>query len=162
ARSLSGGEQPESVRATTVSGQFFNLFQTAPLLGRTLGPEDAKPGNEHVVVLGHALWTRHYAADRGVIGKELLLNGEKYTVVGVMPPGFSPDNYGELWQPSPYDVPVHPLTPNENPRLMRNRSYLNAWARLRPGVTLAQAETQMNAIALRLEKQYPKANDDTG
>src|SRR6476659_813875 len=107
ARSLSGGEQPESVRATTVSGQFFNLFQTAPLLGRTLGPVDAKPGNEHVVVLGHALWTRHYAADRGVIGKELLLNGEKYTVVGVMPPGFSPDNYGELWQPSPYDVPVH-------------------------------------------------------
>jgi len=162
ARSLSGGEQPESVRATTVSGQFFNLFQTAPLLGRTLGPEDAKPGNEHVVVLGHALWTRHYAADRGVIGKELLLNGEKYTVVGVMPPGFSPDNYGELWQPSPYDVPVHPLTPNENPRLMRNQSYLDTWARLRPGVTLAQAQAQMHAIALRLEKEYPKANDDTG
>ena len=162
ARSLSGGEQPESVRATTVSGQFFNLFQTAPLLGRTLGPVDAKPGNEHVVVLGHALWTRHYAADRGVIGKELLLNGEKYTVVGVMPPGFSPDNYGELWQPSPYDVPVHPLTPNENPRLMRNQSYLDTWARLRPGVTLAQAQAQMHAIALRLEKEYPKANDDTG
>ena len=78
ARSLSGGEQPESVRATTVSGQFFSLFQTAPLLGRTLGPEDAKPGNEHVVVLGHALWTRLYAVDRGVIGKELLLDGEKY------------------------------------------------------------------------------------
>ena len=72
-------------------------------------------------------------ADRGVIGKELLLNGEKYTVIGVMPPGFTPDDYGELWQPSPYDVPVHPLTPNENPRLMRNQSYLDTWARLRAG-----------------------------
>ncbi len=161
-RNLSDGAQPESVRTTTVSAQFFQLFQTAPFLGRTLGPEDAKPGHEHVVVLGHALWTRHYAADRGVIGKELILNGEKYTVVGVMPPGFDPDNYGELWQPSPYDVPVHPLAPNDNPRLLRDRSYLDCWARLQPGVSVAQAQAQMNAIAQRLEKQYPDANDDTG
>ncbi len=161
-RSLSGGEQPESVRATTVSAQFFSLFQTAPLLGRTLGLEDSKPGNDHVVVLGHDLWTRRYAADPGIVGKDLLLNGEKYTVVGVMPPGFGPDNYGDLWQPSPYDVPVHPLMPNENPRLLRNQSYLDAWARLKPGVTLAQAQAQMNGIALRLENQYPKANEDTG
>ncbi len=161
-RSLSGGEQPESVRVTMVSSQFFKLFQTAPFLGRTLGPEDAKPGNDHVVVLGHALWTRRYPAGRGVIGKEVLLNGEKYTVVGVMPPGFAPDNYGELWQPSPYDVPVHPLAPNDNPRLMRDRSYLDTWARLKPGVTLAQAQAQMNTIASRLEKQYPNANEDTG
>jgi putative ABC transport system permease protein len=161
-RSLSGGEQPESVRAATVSGQFFKLFQTAPLLGRTLGPEDEKPGNDHVLVLGHALWTRHFAADRGVVGQELLLNGEKYTVVGVMPPGFNPDNYSELWQPSPWDVPVHPLAPNDNPRLLRDRSYLDTWARLKPGVTLAQAQAQMSTIALRLEKQYPDSDDDTG
>ena len=161
-RSLSGSAQPESVHATTVSGQFFKLFQTNALLGRTLGPEDEKPGNDHVVVLGHALWTRHYAADRGVIGKELLLDGEKFTVVGVMPPGFDPDNYGDLWQPSQYDVPVHPLAPNDNPRLMRDRSYLDTWARLQPGVNLQRAQAQMNTIALRLEKQYPDENDDTG
>jgi putative ABC transport system permease protein len=161
-RNLSGGEQPESIRATMVSSQFFKLFQTPPILGRALGPEDAKPGNAHVAVLSHALWARRYSADRGVIGRDLVLDGEKFTIVGVMPPSFSPDDYGELWMPSPWDVPVHPLAPNENPREMRDRSYLDAWARLKPGVSLTQAQTQMSAIALRLEKQYPNENQDTG
>ena len=64
--------------------------------------------------------------------------------------------------PSPWDVPIHPLAPNENPRAMRDRSYLDVWARLKPGVSLAQAQAQMSAIARRLEQQYPKANQDTG
>ena len=70
-----------------------------------------------------------------MIGRDLLLDGEKYTVIGVMPAAFSPDDYGELWLPSPWDVPVHPLAPNDNPRQMRDRSYLDVWARLKPGVS---------------------------
>ncbi|MGH7938750.1 MAG: ADOP family duplicated permease, partial [Bryobacteraceae bacterium] len=161
-RNLSGGEQPERVRTSMASSQFFALFETAPILGRTFGPADAKPGHAHVVVLSHALWTRRYAADRNVIGHELQLDGETFTIIGVMPPGFSPDDYGELWMPSAWDVPAHPLAPNENPRAMRDRSYLDAWGRLKPGVSPQQAQAQMNAIALRLEKQYPDANQDVG
>ena len=159
---LSGGEQPERVRATVVSAQFFSLFGAQPILGRTLGPNDAKPGNSHVVVLGHELWMRRFGGDRSILGRDLLLDGEKFTVVGIVPAGFSPDEYGELWVPSPWDVPVHPLSPNDNPREMRDRSYLDAWARLKTGVTLARAQAEMSAIAARLEHQYPDADQDTG
>ena len=158
---LSGGEQPERVPATMVSGQFFSLFAGQPVLGRILGPNDAKSGNSHVAMLSHDLWTRRFGSDRGIIGRDVLLDNEKFTVVGVMPAGFSPDNYGQLWVPSPWDVPIHPLAPNENPRTMRDRSYLDVWARLKPGVSLAQAGSQMKAIAARLEQQYPDANEDT-
>jgi putative ABC transport system permease protein len=159
---LSGGEQPERVPATMVSAQFFSLFAGQPMLGRTLGPNDGKPGNSHVVVLSHDLWVRRFGSDRGIIRQDLLLDSEKFTVVGVMPAGFFPDDYGQLWVPSPWDVPIHPLAPNDNPRTMRDRSYLDVWARLKPGVSLAQAQAQMRAIAARLEQRYPDANQDTG
>ena len=159
---LSGGEEPERIRATMASSQFFTLFGVNPTLGRAFGTEDAKPGNARVVVLSHGLWTRRYGADRNVIGRDLILDGEKFSVIGVMPATFSPDGYGELWVPSPTDVPTHPLSPNDDPRAMRDRSYLEAWGRLKPGVTLARAQAEMSAIAQRLEKQYPDANQDSG
>ena len=159
---LSGGEEPERIRATMASSQFFKLFGVNPTLGRAFGTEDAKPGNARVVVLSHGLWTRRYGADRNVIGHDLILDGEKFSVIGVMPASFSPDGYGELWVPSPTDVPTHPLSPNDDPRAMRDRSYLEAWGRLKPGVTLARAQAEMSAIAQRLEKQYPDADQDSG
>jgi putative ABC transport system permease protein len=159
---LSGGEQPERVRATMASSQFFALFGAKPILGRAFGPEDARPGNAHVAVLSQALWSRRYGADRNVAGRDMILDGEKFTIIGVMPNNFSPDDYGELWVPSPWDVPTHPLSPNENPRGFRDRSYLDAWARLKPEVTLARAQAEMSTIAQRLEKQYPDADQDTG
>jgi putative ABC transport system permease protein len=160
--SLAGGDEPERIRAAMASSQFFSLFGVNPLLGRTFGPNDAKPGNDHVVVLSHELWSRRFGADRNLIGHDLLLDGEKFTVIGVMPPGFSPEDYGQLWVPSPWDVPRHPLAPNDDPRPMRDRSYLDVWGRLKPGVTLAQAQAEMSAIAARLERQYPNADQDTG
>jgi hypothetical protein len=159
---LSGGDQPERIRATMVSSQFFSVFGVSPIVGRSIGPNDARPGNARVVVLSQGLWSRRFGGDRNLIGRDLLLDGEKFTVIGVMPAGFSPDDYGELWVPSPFDLPIHPLAPNDNPREMRNRSYLDVWARLKPGVTLAQAQAEMSAIAARLENQYPTANQDTG
>jgi putative ABC transport system permease protein len=161
-RNLFGAQQPERVRATMASAQFFSLFETPPIVGRTFGSADAKPGNARVIVLSHSLWSRRYGANRGVIGQDLVLDGEKFTIIGVMPPSFSPGDYAEAWLPSPWDVPVHPLAPNDNPRPMRDRIYLQAWARLKPGVSLAQAQAQMSAIAQRLEKQYPNENRDTG
>jgi putative ABC transport system permease protein len=159
---LSGGDQPERVRTTMASSQFFSLFGVPPILGRTFVAEDARPGNSHVVVLSYGLWSRRYGADREIIGRDVILDGEKFSVIGVMPATFSPDDYGEMWVPSPWDIPTHQLLPNENPRGFRDRSYLQVWARLKPGVDLARARSEMSAIALRLEKQYPNENQDTG
>jgi putative ABC transport system permease protein len=159
---LAGGDQPERVRTTMVSSQFFSLFRVNPLFGRSLGPQDAKPGSDHVAVLSYALWTRRYGAQRNVLGQDLILDGGKVSIVGVMPPNFSPDDYAELWVPSPWDVPTHPLSPSEDPRQFRDRNYLEVWARLKSDVTLEQARAKMNAVGQRLEKQYPNANQDTG
>lgn len=159
---LGDGEKPERIRLTTISSDFFALFEVHPVLGRTLDKQDSRPGNEHVTVLSHDLWQRRFGNRPDIIGRDILLNGEHFTVVGVMPRNFSPDTYAELWIPSPYDVPQHPLVPKEDPRAMRNRNYLDVWGRLKPGVTMQQARVQMNAIAARLEAQYPNDNQDTG
>jgi putative ABC transport system permease protein len=159
---LAGAEQPERIYARMTSSDFFRLFAVPALIGRTFGAEDASAGKAHVTVLSYGLWTRRYAADRSIIGHEIILDGEKYRVVGVMPANFAPDGEGELWVPSPFGVPTHPLVPNEDPRTFRDRSYLDAWARLKPGFTLEQAQAEMNTIARRLEQQYPASNDDEG
>jgi putative ABC transport system permease protein len=160
--SLSEGDRPERVRGTMTTPSFFPLFGVNPILGRGLGPSDAQPGNDHVVVLGYGLWQRSFAADPAVVGRNLRLNGEQYAVVGVMPPNFSPDEYGELWLPSPWGVPTHPLAPDKDPRQFRDRSYLEVWGRLKPGVSMRQASAELDTIGRRLQKEYPDANEKTG
>jgi putative ABC transport system permease protein len=160
--SLSAGDRPERVKGTMTTPSFFLLFGVNPILGRGLGASDAQPGNDHVVVLGYGLWQRYFAADPAVVGRSLRLSGEEYAVVGVMPPNFSPDEYGELWLPSPWGVPTHPLAPDKDPRQFRDRSYLEVWARLKPGVTVQQASAELDTIGRRLEKEYPEANGKTG
>jgi putative ABC transport system permease protein len=159
---LTGGERPERIRFTMVSGNFFPLFGVNPVLGRSLLAEDEKAGNNHVVVLSYGLWKSRFASDRGLLGHNITLNGEPYTVVGVMPANFTPDDYGQLWMPSPWDVPPYPLAPEKDPRPLRDSNYFEAWARLKPGVTLAQARAEMDAIARQLENQFPDANTDMG
>jgi len=160
--SLSTGDRPERVKGTMTTPNFFPLFGINPILGRALEASDAQSGNDHVVVLGYGLWQRYFAGDRALVGKNIQLNGEPYTVVGVMPPNFSPDEAGELWLPSPWGVPTHPLAPDKDPRTFRDRNYLDVWARLKPGVTAQQAHAELDTIGRRLEKQYPDSNDKTG
>src|ERR1700689_354403 len=100
--SLSTGDRPEPVKGTMTTPSFFALFGVDPMLGRGLEGSDARPGNDHVRVLGYA----------------------------VMPSNFSPDEYGELWLTSSWGVPVHPLAPDKDPRQFRDRNYLDVWARL--------------------------------
>jgi putative ABC transport system permease protein len=159
---LTGSDRPERIRTTMVTTSFFRLFGVAPRLGRALLSNDEQPGNAHVVVLSYGLWERRFAGDPAVVGREITLDGERYTVVGVMPVNFSPDNYGELWLPSPWKVPNNPLRRSEDPRPLRDSNYLNVWARLKPAVSLKQASAEMDVIAERLEKQYPTANQDSG
>jgi putative ABC transport system permease protein len=160
--SLTAADRPERVKATMTTPSFFPLFAVNPILGRGLEAGDAQAGSDHVVVLGYGPWVRYFAADRAIVGRDIRLNGEPYTVVGVMPPNFSPDDYGELWVPSPWVVPTHPLAPDQDPRQFRDRNYLDIWARLKPGVIAPRARAELNTIARRLEKEYPNSNDKVG
>src|SRR3954466_1456603 len=145
--SLSDGDRPERVRGTMATSSFFPLFGVAPILGRTLLPSDEQPGHSHVVVLSSELWTRRYASDRNILGREISLNDEPHTVVGVMPPNYQPDGYGELWVPSAFGVPTNVLRPNVDPRPIRGSNYLDIYARLKPGVSLERARSEMDAIS---------------
>jgi len=160
--SLSEGDRPERIKGTMATPSLFPLFGVSPILGRGLEASDAQPGNDHVVVIGYGLWQRYFAADRAMVGRNIRLNSEEYTVVGVMPPNYSPDDYGELWVPSPWGVPTHPLAPDKDPRQFRDRNYLDVWARLKPGVTSEEARVQLDTIARRLEKEYPDSNAKVG
>ena len=159
---LSDGDRPESIRGTMATSSLFPLFGVSPILGRTLLPSDEQPGHSHVVVLSSELWTRRYASDRAIIGRQISLNNEPHTVVGVMPPNFVPDGYGELWVPSAFGVPTNSIRPNVDPRPVRGSNYLDVFGRLKPGVTIQKARAEMDAISRRLEIQYPTDNRDVG
>jgi predicted permease len=160
--SLSDTDQPERVRGTMTTSNIFPLFGVAPMLGRTLLPSDEQPGHNRVVVLSSELWARRYGSDRNIIGREISLNDEPYTIIGVMPANYQPDGYGELWIPSAFGVPPNSLRPNVDPRPIRDSAYLDVYARLKPGVTLEKARAEIDAIGRRLESQYPDDNKDTG
>ncbi|HEX3821657.1 MAG TPA: ABC transporter permease, partial [Candidatus Sulfotelmatobacter sp.] len=159
---LSTGETPERIRVTMVTASFFPLFGVSPLKGRPLLEDDDQGGHNHVAVLGYGLWKRRFSSDPAILNKDITLDGQPYTVVGIMPQDFVPDGYGELWVPSAWGVPSHPLTPNDDPRQMRDRNYLDVWGRLKPGVTLAQARADMDGIAARLSSQYPDSDSNRG
>ena len=161
---LSEGDTPERLRVTMATASLFQVFAVNPILGRGLQPADEQPGRANVCVLSQGLWERRFGSDRNIIGREIRFDGEPRTIVGVMPANFSPDDYGELWVPSPFGVPTHSLHPNQDPRQMRDTNFLDAYGRLKPGVTVAQAQAQMSAIMARLEKEYPNENmgEDVG
>src|SRR5216110_2949966 len=142
--SLSDSDRPERVRGTMTTSNMFPLFGVAPMLGRTLLPSDEQPGRSHVVVLSSELWTRRYGSDRNIIGRQISLNDEPHTVVGVMPPNYEPDGYGELWIPSAFGVPTNSIRPDVDPRPIRGSNYLDVFARLKPGVNLEKARSEMD------------------
>ncbi|HEV8613571.1 MAG TPA: ABC transporter permease [Gemmatimonadales bacterium] len=153
---LSSGAQPERVSGVMATSSLFPVLGLTPVLGRTFGPENEQPGSEHVVVLGDGLWKRRFGSDPRIVGSSVRLNNESYTILGVLPtaPSFS----AELWLPSPFRIPVHPLRPGEDPRPFRGSHYLEAVARLKPGVPISQALAQLDTISRELEAQFPASN----
>ena len=151
---LTGTGDPEKLVGRRVSANLFPLLGVEPQIGRAFLAEEDQPGRNRVVVISHGLWQRRFGADANVINQALTLNGESYTVVGVMPPHFQfPSREDELWVPIAF-------TPQEAAN--RNRHYLQVIARMKPGVTLEQAQVEMSTIASRLQQQYPEQNDDLG
>src|SRR6516225_6633321 len=94
---VGGAERPEAIQAAAVASDFFPLLRAQPLLGRTFAPDEDRPGQGHVVILGYNLWRDHFASDPGIVGRTVLLNGETYNVVGVMPETFRFPSWGKLW-----------------------------------------------------------------
>jgi putative ABC transport system permease protein len=154
---LTGRDAPVQISALKATPSLFALLGVQPLLGRTFPPGEAVSGPEHVVVLGYGLWTRQFGADRGIVGRQIVLDGESYTVAGVMPPSFEFPPFwatgAEMWVP---------LTFTPEAAADRSASYLRVFARLRPGVTLAQAKAEMDAVGARLRQTYPEANQGIG
>jgi len=149
ASNLTGSGEPERLETRLVTGNFFQTLGVNPALGRTFQLENEKPGGGQVVVLSNGLWQRRFGGDAAIIGRTIILNGLKYDVLGVMPPGFNFPQGTELWAPMNFDLPE---------MKQRRAHFLRPVGRLKSGVTLAQAQSDMDNIAQRLEVQYPDTN----
>ncbi|HEY4492536.1 MAG TPA: ABC transporter permease, partial [Acidobacteriota bacterium] len=153
--SLTTDTQPEPVRGMFVSGSLFKVLGVPPHLGRTFHDDEMWVGKHRVVILSYGLWKRAFGMNREIIGKIVRINGRPLTVVGVMPRNFYfPDREAELWIPFGWEASEIPG--------MRKPHFLRAIGRLRSGVTLQQAQNEMNVIAKRLEQQYPETNQQMG
>jgi putative ABC transport system permease protein len=152
---LTGTAEPERIRGARVSATLFNLLGVAPEVGRAFLEDEDQPGQPRVVIIGNKLWKRNFGGDRELIGRTITLNNQDYTVIGVMPAGFElPLNEdSEVWTPIAF-------TPQE--LTLRNSHYLKVLGRLKPGVTLEMANSEMTAVAAQLEQDFPKSNDGTG
>jgi putative ABC transport system permease protein len=147
---LIGAGEPERLQGRVVSAGFFSTLGIKPLVGRDFLAEDDRPGATPAVILSYGFWQRRFGADQGIIGKQLTLNNQSFTVVGVTPANFQ---YG-----AEADVTVPIGLQAERFRLRGRDPGVNVVARLKPGVSQQQAETELNLIAARLEQQYPESN----
>lgn len=146
ARTLTGMGTPLRVEASWVTPDFFSVFESQPLLGRGFLPDDYQPGQARVVILSFRLWQGAFNARPDVVGKSILLSGEKCVVVGVMPRGFAvPSEETYVWQP----LSISPTSQN------LGNHYLYLVGDLRPRITLAQAAAEMRTILRRMQQTYP-------
>jgi predicted permease len=161
--SLNPGGEAQVVFGQLVSGNYFDLLGVRAAVGRTFGPRDDEvPGRDPVVVLSHGFWTKRYAADPKVVGQTLTLNGAPYTIVGVTPPDYKGLDVGvrpEVWVPMAMNKQVKT---GINWYEERRGLFVFTVGRLKPGVTLAQAQARLAVIAQRLETEYPNDNKGRG
>ena len=133
---LTSDGEPQKIEARRVTASFFAVLGVAPALGRAIEPADDRPGAPHVAVLSHGLWQRRFGGDAGIVGRDVLMSGDKYTVIGVMPREFQfLESYVALWVPAAFEAE----------ELGRRSHYLTVVGRLRPGVTAAAAEADVAA-----------------
>jgi putative ABC transport system permease protein len=150
---LTGLIEPVLLRTGRVSAGYFDVWGVAPLIGRTFAPDEDQPGKDHVVVLSHVLWQTQFGSDPNLLNKTLTLNGEPYTVIGVMPGG-TPFDRGSsrLWRPLAF----------ASSEKTRDFHWLTAIARLKSSVTIDQARRELRAIGGRIAEAYPASNKGWG
>jgi predicted permease len=153
---LTGQATPEHVDGARVSSSLFPMFGANAMLGRVLLPEEDEPGKPLTVILSHGFWQRRFGSDPEVLGKTLILNGNTFTVVGVMPADFS---LNKEVMPAVNAIDradlLLPLPMSESARMNRGNEDFNIFARLKPGVTVTQAQAEMDVIAERMKQGYP-------
>jgi putative ABC transport system permease protein len=153
---LTGDGEAERVAALGVTANLFPTLGVAPALGRNFLPEEEQPGRHRVAILSDGLWQRRFGADPQLIGRQIQLSGESYTVVGVMPPRIEFMRGYEVSTPLMLDPALAPWHAN------RSHHIIHVIGRRKPGVNLAQAQAAMDVIARQLEQQYPKSNAGWG
>lgn len=147
---LTGADEPERVPGLRVTANFFRTLGVKPALGRDFLPEEDTPGGSAVLLLSHRLWERRFGADPAVVGRTVPVNGRGHVVVGVLPPRVVAYEEAQAF------VPLGPQKPRLMSRGLRDALFVKG--RLKPGVTRAQAQAELDVIAQRLEQQYPETN----
>ncbi len=159
-RNLTGDGEPEEVAAQIATTNLFSVLGVNAIKGRTFAPDEGKPGQPKVIVIGYDLWQRRFGGDPNIVGRSITLNNEPNTIIGVLPAdvgwhvqkGSMIKKAPEIW--SAWQV--------SNELRERKGRFARAVGRLKPGVTLAQAQNEMNMIGARLEQQYPDFNTNWG
>jgi putative ABC transport system permease protein len=146
ALSLTGSGEPERLIGASVTANFFDVLRVSPQLGRVFTADNETPGQDTVVVISHGLWQRRFGGATDVLGKTMTLSGRSYEVIGVMPSTLRWPENAELWRP---------LAPTPQLRDARGSFWLPVIGRLKPGIPLEQAQTEMSEIGRRLEEEYP-------
>jgi putative ABC transport system permease protein len=149
---LTDGDKPERLEVAVVSPDMFSALDVHAALGRTFMKEEEREGRDKVAILTHDFWRRRYASDPSVLNRSLMLNGQPYTVVGIMPEDFN-------FPPSNGDI-LLPFVISDKLREDRGNHYVRMLGRLKPGVSFEQANAELGAIAKRLETQYPDTNSN--
>jgi len=151
---LVGQGDPERLEGETVTSDLFPLLGIQPLIGRLFTAADNREGAPGTVLLSYRLWQAAFGADSGVTGRKVILDGQPYTVIGIMPRDFHfPNRDAELWTAKQFQ---------EQEFEDRNDNYLQVVARLKPAVSLAQARAELSVVTSQLERQYPKENEHIG
>lgn len=143
---ITGGDEPEVLVGAAASSNLFRTLGVEPIIGRGLLPEDEDPTSGNPVVLGYGLWQRRFGGDPGILGQTVGLEGDLYEVVGVMPAGFAFPSWAELWRP---------MRMNERLAQGRGNNNFRVVGRLRPGVTIEQAESDLVSIATGIAEEFP-------
>ena len=147
---LTGAGESERLQGRLVSANFLSTLGVKPIRGRDFLAEEDQPGANPVAIISHALWQRRFGADEGILGKQLTLNGQQFTVIGITPPNFQ--------YASEADVSVPIGLSAERFKLRGKDPGIISFARLKPGTSIETANAELNTIAARLEQQYPDTN----
>ena len=146
-------ERPEQIDGSPRTPGFFKMEGLSLMLGRDFLPEEGQPGRDRVVILSNRMWNRHFASDPNIIGKDIRMNGEPYQVVGVLPQGMYDRLPMQLWVPLSFG----PEQTNNH-----DAHFILVMGRLKDGVSIDQAQSEMNGIAAQLQNEFPKSNTNWG